>query len=107
MQDLLLEKISDVYETLNIYKSLLVYDDDTDWTKLRTGLESRDFPLVTIDDNTNTHGRMYCTSCSAWNVMIHGIDWSTISVILCVGANAEAFVRSQAEVPKYILTLNI
>lgn len=100
--DTVIKKIENIYETIDIYRSMLVYDDTVDISSLRKSLMSRDFSLV----NTNQdRGRMYIVSAETLsddNGIQHlddYIDWSTINVLICIGDAA-------AEVGSYFYEAN-
>lgn len=97
MMENIFEKINEIYETVNIYKALLVYDLPPDeWDNLKVLLESKDFPL-------GSSGRLFYFH---WQDNIENIDWGVISVVMCIGEQAQQKIRA-IEYPNYILTINI
>ena len=97
MTENIFEKINEIYETVNIYKAVLVYDLPPDeWDKLKVLLESKDFPL-------GSTGRLFCFH---WQDNIENIDWGVISVIMCIGEYAQQKIID-TQYPNYILTINI
>lgn len=104
-----LENICDVYESLSIYKSVLVHNlEDDEWELLKAGLVTRDFPLITSGEDYGK-GRVHCIRYTDWDAMIQEqcVDWGTISVIMCLGEEATSFVKGLQDTPNYILTINI
>ena len=104
-----LENICDVYESMSIYKSVLVHNlKEDEWELLKAGLVTRDFPLITSGEDC-AKGRVHCVRCTDWHAVIQeqSVDWGTISVIICLGEEASSFVQSLQDIPNYILTINI
>ena len=96
--------IREIYETMNIYKSVLVYVNDDEFSDLRNILIENDYPLVQSDKDK---GRMYCLKAGSDDSMI---EWDTISVVFAIGDEAFDFAKElsiQTQREEYILLVRI
>ena len=96
--------IKEIYETMNIYRSVLVYIAEKDFKPLRDILMENDYPLVN-HAAMDTAGRMYC---------VYGddpmIEWDTISVVFALGDNAYDMAKRivlEKRLEEYILLVKI
>jgi len=88
----IVDQIEDVYQTIDIYRSLLIYDDDEMFIAVKKQLSEHDYSFAS---ESNTLGRMYAIR-SDWFEECVGkefIDWDSIDTVFSIGEHA-AYIAS-------------
>ena len=88
--------IQNVFETYNVYRCLLLYDDLETFHTLQKQMMEDDFSFITKEQS---QGRVYAISTDDFIDMfdtekgteseIPYIEWDTINIVLCYGKHAE------------------
>lgn len=73
------QQIEDIYQSLNVYRSLIVYDNADEFTPLKELLIKNDYPIINGD-----YGRMYTFERGELDLNSVDIQWDTISVVICL-----------------------
>lgn len=84
----IVEKIEDAYQTMNIYRSLIIYDDEEQFHHVQALMSAHDFTFASDD---NVYGRVYALPSDWFEECIgnHYIDWNSIQVVFSIGEHAE------------------
>ena len=105
-----LSKIEDIFETVNIYKSVLVVSNEAEAGRFLGELMYREFPASSIEDllqfNNNETRLLILTAEQADEVSAadregvalgaFGPDLSSVSVVISVDCNPECFLCMEA-----------
>jgi hypothetical protein len=83
-----LSQIEELYSSMSIYRSLIVYEDDNEFKALKKEMLMRDY---TFSEDPETC-RIYTLNI---NDSIHcDIDWKTVSLIICLSDKCMDSVQS-------------
>lgn len=102
------QSIKEVYETMSIYKSVIVYSDRESFMSLYDMLESNDYP-ISMDVNPNIDIRLYCFDKNDLH-MYGDIDWNTVNIIFAIDDDAFDATKellTNMKVEEYILIVKI
>ncbi len=75
------QQIEDIFQSMNIYKTILLYDDLNDFDCLKSMMLRGDYTFKSSSDNA----RIYDILFSDFENYMDDIDISTVSLIICMG----------------------
>jgi hypothetical protein len=75
------QQIEDIFQSMNIYNTVLIYDDLNEFHLLKSLMLSNEYTFKSISNNA----RIYDIYFSNLEDEICNIDLSTISLVLCIG----------------------
>ena len=81
-------QIESIYHTLNIYKSVLVFNNDSCFLPLKEMLMRNDYSLTSVIKG----GRMYDVNVKALKEA--KIDWESISLVICLDEESYNHVKT-------------
>jgi hypothetical protein len=85
-QSTIRQKLQAIFEEHNIYRCLMIYDDEDVYKRVKHECEEYDFTFV--DDETGS-GRIYGLHVDTFDSLdkptLNYIDWNTINIVLCLG----------------------
>jgi hypothetical protein len=83
--------IDHLYESINIYQTLIIYNDmNYDINDLKILLEEKDYPVCIIDDNISIKENNFRVFIMNVNIFLNGyintkrLDLSKVNIILCL-----------------------
>jgi hypothetical protein len=91
LQEARLSQIEELYSSMSIYRSLIVYDDDNEFIALKKAMLLRDYTF-TEDPETR---RIYTlkVSDSDHDKIDTSIDWKTVSLVICLSDECMEYVK--------------
>lgn len=98
--------IRDVYETMNIYKSVVLYGDESEFAGLRNVLVENDYPLVQHMKDRSS-GRMFCVHINDDTSIV---EWDTVSVVFAMGDTVFDHAKRiilEKQLEEYILLVKV
>lgn len=75
------QQIEEIFQSMNIYKTLLLYDDLNEFDLLKNRMLRSDYTFKSCSDNARIYDIVY----TDFEYTINDIDISTISLIICMG----------------------
>lgn len=81
------KQIEGIYHTINVYKSVILFNSDDNFAPLKRILIDNDYSLTSEVKN----GRMYDININTLNDS--SIDWDTISLIICLDDQSYVHVK--------------
>lgn len=81
------KQIESIYHTMNIYKSLILFNDDKTFIALKKMLLKNDYPLTSEEEN----GRIYDVNINRLKEVL--IDLDNISLILCLDNESYTYIK--------------
>lgn len=100
-----LEQIDSVYQTMNIYRTLILYRSEDEFLCLRKLMEDQDYSFWSRD---HENARIYSWSTSSIGDNMDAIDWDTISAIICLDEEAMEIAKQiSADIHNFILLIKI
>lgn len=97
------QQIEDIYQSLNVYRSLIVYDYAEEFAPLKELLIQNDYPIMNGD-----YGRMYTFERGGLDLNSVDIHWDTISVVICLDDISFDYIKERInKFPLLILLIKI
>lgn len=87
-----LKQIEDIYQSLNVYRSLIVYDDKEEFLPLKELLIQNDYPIT-----TGENCRMYTLDNRDLDFSSEDIHWDTINVVICLDDESFDYVKENVD----------
>ena len=86
------KQIEDIYQSLNIYRSLIVYDDVDEFLRLKEILLQNDYPI-----STDGNCRMYNILNTKLDLHSEDIQWDTINVVICFDDQSFEYIKANVD----------
>jgi hypothetical protein len=99
------QQIEDIYQSINIYRSLIVYHDKEDFLPLKELLVLNDYPISDGQGNRMYTMRHHDLGNRDANI---DIQWDTINVVICLDdVSFECVKETMDTFPNLILLIKI
>ena len=86
------QQIEDIYQSLNVYRSLIVYDDKDEFLPLKELLMQNDYPIT-----TGENCRMYTFDNKELDFSSNDIHWNTINLVVCLDDVSFDYVKEHVD----------
>lgn len=83
--------LEDIYQNYDIYRAVLIYDDEDEFTQMLDTLQEKEYPIAKADD-TDPGIRMFGVKMGNDTFYLN-IPWEQVNMIISMAPSCDAYAR--------------